>query len=340
MTAPKQVDALSVVGLWQRVKNHCSDSTSALFAAWRRWQRDDASSLAAAVSYYMALSLFPILLLLTGGLGLILRYSKMGNNAHDQILLVVSEHCSPALEAKVQHVLDQFEAQSLANGPIGVLATLLAAIGVFYQFERAFDKIWRIPPAAHKGWVNAITTILRSRLSAFLLLSGVGGMILMVFSVNLFVAALSRWISNFNATAAILLTSFDSAITLLLNAISFAILYRWLPKRPVAWSAAARGGVLVAGFWEIGRQLLSAFVIGMRYSTAYGAIGSFISLLLWFYWGMMLLLFGAEYVLVLSRRSAKQRNLLDPPAPKAKQIHSIFSRRFVQLKTTSRRTAA
>lgn len=309
-------------------------------AAMRRWQRDDASSMAAAVSYYMALSLFPVLLLLTGGLGLILRYSRLGNDAHQQILLVVSEHCSPSLEARITHVLEQFEQQSLANGPLGVLATLLAAISVFYQLERAFDKIWRIPSAPFRGWAHSAVAILRARLSAFLLLSGVGGMIFMVFAVNFLVAAISRWISGFHPTAAIALTSFDSAITVTLNALCFSLVYRWLPKRPVPWSAALRGGILVAGLWEIGRQLLGMFVIGMRYSTAYGAIGSFISLLLWFYWGMMLLLFGAEYVLVLTRRSAKQRNLLAGRSPEAESGRSLLGRHLNRIRVSPGRSAA
>jgi membrane protein len=337
----KMVDSLSVIGISRTLKHHFADSGSALLAAYRRLQRDDVSSLAAAVSYYMALSLFPLLLLLTGGLGLILKYSQLGSDAHQQILAIASEHCSPSLESKIRHVLEQFEDQSLANGPLGMLATLLAAISVFYQFERAFDKIWRIPPPPKQSYLSSLTSIIRARLSAFALLSGVGGVVLGVFLVNLAIAGLSRWISTFHAVGAILLSSFDSLITLALNAISFAILYRRLPKRPVPWTAAMRGGLLVAVIWEVGRQLLSTFIIGMRYSTAYGAIGSFISLLLWSYWSVLLILFGAEYVLVLSRRHVKQRNLLAPstsddPSP----VRYRLIRNFARLKDSTQRPAA
>jgi uncharacterized BrkB/YihY/UPF0761 family membrane protein len=44
----------------------------------------------------------------------------------------------------------------------------------------------------------------------------------------------------------------------------------------------------------------------MRYTSAYGAIGSFIALLLWCYYGISILFYGAEYVQVLEmRRAAK-----------------------------------
>jgi hypothetical protein len=40
----------------------------------------------------------------------------------------------------------------------------------------------------------------------------------------------------------------------------------------------------------------------MRYTSAYGAIGSFIAILLWCYYGISILFFGAEYVQVLQLR--------------------------------------
>jgi membrane protein len=52
---------------------------------------------------------------------------------------------------------------------------------------------------------------------------------------------------------------------------------------------------------------LGAVLIGVRYTAAYGAIGSFIALLLWCYWGVSIIFFGAEYAQVLSdyRRQRK-----------------------------------
>jgi membrane protein len=75
-----------------------------------------------------------------------------------------------------------------------------------------------------------------------------------------------------------------------------------LPKKFVCWKDAIRGGLLAACIWELGRFVLGAFLIGMRYSSAYGAVGSFIAILLWCYYGISILFFGAEYVQVLQLR--------------------------------------
>jgi membrane protein len=310
LSEASQAHPFSISGIARFLKSFVGGVGGNLLIAFRRWQRDDVMSMAAAVSFYLSLSIFPMLLLLTGGVGLVMKYSKIGNDAHKQILAVASEHVSPSLEAKIDHVLHQFEQQSSANGPIGFLTTLLAAIGVFYQFERAFDKIWRIPPASSKTLAGTVVRMLKERLAAFALLASVGAGIIGILLINMAITIVSRWSSGTYFHSLILLTTSHTLLTLALNAFAFGIIFRWLPKRPVKWRYAIRGGLLTSILWEIGRQLLGSFMIGMKYTTAYGAIGSFIGLLLWFYWGVSLLLFGAEYVLVLSRRSTQQANLL------------------------------
>ena len=64
-----------------------------------RWSEDDASSLAASVAYYLALSLFPMMLLLTSGFGIFLQFSKSGKRAEEQILGMVETHASPSTTA-------------------------------------------------------------------------------------------------------------------------------------------------------------------------------------------------------------------------------------------------
>ena len=49
------------------------------------------------------------------------------------------------------------------------------------------------------------------------------------------------------------------------------------------WRDALCGGVLVAFLWQIGQHFLALFVISNRYSV-YGVVGSFIALMVWFYY--------------------------------------------------------
>ncbi|MCA9134478.1 MAG: YihY/virulence factor BrkB family protein [Planctomycetales bacterium] len=268
--------------------------------------------MAAAVAYYLALSLFPMLLLLISGLGLVLQFTQMGQDARTQLLSILSEHCSETLRAQLEQVLDQLGSQSVVGCPFGVLTASMAAIGVFQQFDRAFDKIWRIKPQQNQGMLQMASRVVTQRLAAFMLLAGVGLSLVAILLANLALGALRSWMSHLEIPGTVFIALLDATATTIMNAFVFGALYRWLPKRRVSWSDAIRGGLLVSLIWEAGRQFLGAFLIGMRYTTAYGAIGSFIALLLWFYWGVTILLFGAEYVRVLARRHAKQGNQREP----------------------------
>lgn len=268
-------------------------------AAARRWSEDDAGSMAAAVAYYLALSLFPLLLLLTAGMGLFLQFTRMGSDAEKYLLELAAMHMSEDVERQVRDVLVHLRNHSVITGPTGLVATIMAAMGVFAQLDRGMDRIWRIPPRRSSNLRGTATRVFRDRLGAFLMLVSLGGMVIGLFLFN------TLWIQVQSVTSATLphwthLGSMGGVLnTYLATSLLFACAYRWLPRRPVGWLDAIRGGLLAALIWEMGRMLLEAVWIGMRYTTAYGAIGSFIALLLWCYYGVSIFFLGAEYVQVL-----------------------------------------
>ena len=57
-----------------------------------------------------------------------------------------------------------------------------------------------------------------------------------------------------------------------------------------------RAGIAAAVTWEIGRQLLASWLIGSKYTSAYGVVGSFIAILLWSYYSITVVLMGAEFI--------------------------------------------
>lgn len=293
--------AFSASAVTRHGQSYLREVFRGVWLAGKRWQEDDASAMAASVAYYLSLSLFPMLLLLTAGLGIVLKFTELGHDAELKLLEVVKEHCSPSLETQVRAVLSQLQTHSMVGGPFGLVTAIMAAIGVFYQFERAFDRIWRIAPHKEANWLRIGKRVLTERLSAFCMLASVGLSVVLILAANFAISGLHAWMTHYRLPGAYLLTLVEASTTMLLNALVFGMLYRWLPKRPIRWSHALRGGLLASIVWEVGRQLLGAVLIGMKYTAAYGAIGSFIALLLWCYWGVSIIFFGAEYVQVLSK---------------------------------------
>lgn len=275
-----------------------------------RWSEDDAGSLAASVAYYLALSLFPMLLLLTTGMGLFMRFTQFGQDAQQQLLDTVAQHGSPVIEEQVSQVLQQMKQKSVVGGPVGTIAAIMAAIGVFAQLDRGFDRVWRTPARKGQSLQRTILSVLHHRMLAFFMLLCLGGMVVTLFVAQL---AITHMRSMASETMPILSQAFHAvqfSFIVAANALLFGMVYKWLPKRDVGWAEALRGGLLAAVIWELGRVVLGMFLIGMQYTSAYGVIGSFIAILLWCYYGMSIVFFGAEYVQVLELRKQERMEAL------------------------------
>lgn len=270
--------------------------------AYERWSRDGGPLLAAGVAYYVALSLLPVLLLLIAGLGFFFSATELGRDAENTIMQAVSEQMSPQLADQVQNLFSEVRKKASFGGPIGVITLLVAGLAMFSQFDHAFDRIWNIYPKSDRGLWHSIALTLRNRLTAFAMLLGLGAIVIAVFLAGVAVSAVTEFADEripYSQTAAVLL---EAAITIGLNILAFTLIYRLITKIDVRWSDAAIGGTFAAVAWEIGRQLLSHFVINGRYTSAYGLLGTFMGVMLWAYYAVSVLFFGAELIQAMRAR--------------------------------------
>lgn len=291
-----------------------------LWKVVKRWQGDEAGMLAAAVSYYIALSLFPVLLILTSGLGAFFKWTHLGNDARDYLIQVISDQAAPSLATAVEQSLAHVQDYSSLSGPIGMVILLFAALAIFAQFERAFDRIWKVSsPEKQTAWAS-IQSMLTDRLRAFAMLCGLGLLLVGVFVVGVIVAALESRLRF--ADAAWAWWGLELVVGVGINALAFTTLYRYLPKIRVRWQEAARGGLFAAIVWEVGRQLVASLVIGQHYTSAYGIIGGFLAIMLWGYYAVSVIFLGAELVQLLgeSRPVETRHAVLRRPAMGAPRV--------------------
>ena len=265
-------------------------------AAYDRWSRDEGPVMAAAVAYYVALSFFPLVLLLISGLGLFFRFAHSGTDAHQAVLNLVESDLSPSARASVEQALDQVRDRSTIHGPIALVMMLFSAIAGFVQLQQAFDRIGDLPRGNSKGIVNAVRMVLFERFIAFLMLCGLALLVGAVFVGTLILFALEQYTRGIIPGSHLFWRPMQSLVSFATNTLLFSLIYRSLPKNPAPLKFCLRGGLLAALIWEIGRQILAALLIGTRYTAAYGVIGSFIGLMLWCYYGVAVLLLGAEYI--------------------------------------------
>jgi membrane protein len=261
--------------------------------AGRRWSDDDCPTMAAAVAYYAALSLFPLTLLLISVLGFVLRFSSGAQNARQELLDLLSENASPVLAQHVGDVLGQISDNAIFGGPVALVALLLAAIGVFAQVERAFERIWRSSQASPRGVLAVVREALIYRLRAFLMLLSTGLVVLAALAGGIVNAAFRKLTMNLPGGDWVW-ARLEVFAAVTLSWWFFTLIYKALPRAKVRWSASMQGGILAALLWEAARQTLTFFLVGKNY-TAYGVVGSLIAVMLWIYIAASVLFLGAEY---------------------------------------------
>ncbi|MCH5372977.1 MAG: YihY/virulence factor BrkB family protein [Planctomycetes bacterium] len=273
----------------------------AIVAAGKRWQADDASLLAAAVSYYASLALFPLLLVLIAGIGWFMQSTAWGLNAETQVLQAIEEYASPAVSNSVAAMLDQVKTKAAIGGPLGILGLFVAATTLFAQFERAFDKIWEIPERRSDHWLQAIKDFLMNRGKAFLMLLAVGILLLLNLCAGVAFGYVRSLADGMMPGADWLWRALQTAVSFGISTLALTMLFWRLPKVKIRFRQALRGGLLTAVAWSLGQWLLTAVLVGERFS-AYGIVGSFIAVLVWIYYAACVVFLGAEYVQVICRR--------------------------------------
>ncbi len=274
---------------WQR-------AWSILERTGRGWSDDDGLLLSAAMAYYAAFSLFPLCLVLIAILGFVTRFSARAQDAQQQLLDMVAQGAGPWLAGQLQQVLQGVETEAPLGGPLGLAILSFGAIGIFMQLEASFARIWRTP-AGPLGWLATIRAALRDRLVAFLMLLAAGGLLFGVFLANLVLSAVRAYVADLPLGNWVW-WSVQTLFSVLSYSALSGLVYKTFPKAAVRWREAMAGGLLAAVTWVVGQQVLVHFVIGENYS-AYGLVGSFIAIMLWFYYASAVLFLGAEFVRAL-----------------------------------------
>lgn len=272
-----------------------------LWAAYIKFSEQDGAMLAAATAYYLAFSLFPMMLVLVAVLGWALRFTAKGQNAQQYILTAVSDQASPALSEQLSRALNSVESHAATSGAVGIVVLLVTAIAIFVQIDYAFDRLWENPLEEKITWRQRIIDHVFKRLKALGMLIAVGAFVIAVMISSLVWKGVQENATSILKFAPWVNRVLQPLIHVLLNLIAFTAMYRFLPKTATSWRSAFIGSLVASALWEVGRQVLAAYVVADKLPTAYGLIGSFMAVMLWTYYAMIVVLYGAALTRVTEK---------------------------------------
>lgn len=260
---------------------------------------DKVLRLSAALAYYAIFSIGPLLAIVVGVAGLALGKEGVREHVHQALQGMLGEGSAKTIDSMMAA---RSQGTSLITTIIGVVALLFGAAGVFGQLQDSLNTIWEVKAKPKAG----IGALIRNRFLSFSMVLGVGFLLLISLALSTAVAAftgqLNQWIPMGNLIGHLVdfIVSFG-VVTLL-----FAMIFKFLPDVKIPWSKVWVGAMGTAVLFSLGKLLLGLYLGRASTSSAYGAAGSVIVILMWIYYASVILLFGAELTQVYTRQAGVQ----------------------------------
>jgi membrane protein len=286
----------------QPSESFVGNAFSQLKQTFQEWLQDKAPQLGAALAYYTVFSLAPLVLVLLAIIGFIFRDDPAG--AWEKVTQQMSYFLDQSAVQVVQSIAQKASqpGKSMLATVIGVALALFGATGVFGQLQDALNTIWGVKAKPSRG----IWGLLRTRFLSFAMVAGICFLLLVSLAIEALLKGFSHYVQSVLPggimIALTIYVVFDFAVVVLL----FAMIFKFLPDVEIQWRDVWIGAVMTAILFGIGKWLLGFYLGSGAAGSAYGAVSSLITLLLWVYYSSQILLFGAEFTQVYAARAGRE----------------------------------
>jgi len=269
-----------------------------LAQAWRSYRLHDGPLLSGAVAFYGLLSVAPF-----GVMGLALATRIFGD---DVDVLTLTSALDPWVgEDSAGFVANMIQRTSEHGGGglasvLGLCFVLFATSRLFLMLHAALNLVLGVRARVPESIKGRAWRVLRKRLVAFgmVLLFGAALVLFLGLQTMLFFAA--HQLGGPDLPRALPMGTALVVMTAMLT-----VLYRWLPDARLAWRDTFLSAAFTALMSAVGSVLFGSYLAIASPASAYGAAGSVVLLLLWFYYSAQIFFLGAEVGSAAARESGR-----------------------------------
>lgn len=276
-----------------------TDTKMLLLGTFEAWYRHNAPRLGASLAFYTILSLAPLLIVVMAAASLLFGRTA----AENQIVWQIQDLVGREGAEVVQQMMDgaRKPTSGILATVIGLLALFLGATAVVVELRDALNTIWEIP-AKERHWQWSLFHLLRERVLSFLIVLGLGFLLIVALTMNAWLAAVGEMLGDFPPMSDRLVLSINAAVSFVVVTGLSALIYRGMPDVELRWRDVIAGAALTSLLFSLGRILIEVYLGKTSLGSTYGTAGSLVVLLVWVYYSAQIFLLGAEFIQVLARR--------------------------------------
>ena len=143
---------------------------------------------------------------------------------------------------------------------------------------------------------------------------GIGFLMIVSLIASAILAALGTWWDPAFGDWKKLAGAFNTAFSLTFVTVSFALIYKIIPRVPVRWGDVWLGALITAVLFNGGKLLIGLYIGRSTFTSTFGAAASFAVLLVWVYYAAQIFLLGAEFTCSYAYSRGSLRGQGRPPS--------------------------
>jgi len=279
-----------------KIKLKFKDVKEMIYETFDQFIDDKGFKMSAALSFYAAFSLGPLLLIVISITGIFYGEEAVRGEISKQITYLIGKDGAEMIQTIIKGASNK--ATGIFTGIVSLIFLILGSIGVFIELQESLNIIWGIEPRPGRG----IWGFIKTRLVSFSMVIATGFLLMVSLIINSLIYLFYNFLGNYFDTilpaseAVNVITSFV-VITLL-----FAMIFKYLPDAVISWKYVWFGAVITSVFLSIGKYFIGLYLGNSSYSSTYGAAASIVIVFIWIYYSGIILYLGAEFTQIFRRR--------------------------------------
>ncbi|MEO8285455.1 MAG: YihY/virulence factor BrkB family protein [Chloroflexota bacterium] len=258
-------------------------------ATIRAFSRDELGTRAAALTYYLFFSLFPLLLLALALVGLFLTPDEAR-----QLVFNNATSLMPGTQAWLSDVLDtalKDRGSAGISAIIGALLLAFSASGAFGELATAINRVWNIEYMPNFFMSKVVSLVMMGVFAAVLLLSVLTTAVLSIGR------QLTSDVIGVVPGGDIFWQVVNIAASLAVSFLVFMLMYWFVPRSKIRFKDIWLGALVAAVVWSGFKELFGYYIGSQfaRFSAVYGTLGTVAALLTFIYISSLIILVGAEF---------------------------------------------
>lgn len=271
------------------------------------FSKDRCSTLAAALAYYTAFALPPLMYLLltilTFGLSAAYDSERAEEKAQAMLQSQAAEMMgNPAASDQIETILDNNEKSSGKwwKTLLSFAGIVVGATGVVAALQAALNQVWEVKPDPDNA---GLMDMIGKRVLSFGMILGLGFLLLVSLVVSSVLSGVGDQLGGLIGMSEIGGHAVNFAVQAVVVFVVFAAILKFMPDAVVRWRDVSVGAALTTVLFLVGRLAMQLYFSYSEPGAQLGAAAASLAVILvWVYYTAMIMLLGAEATQVYATR--------------------------------------